>query len=55
MGHFYLMMNKIGSLKREANHFPWVDYFPDARRLDKFVNHGKITDETWLEYLAWSV
>ena len=49
-GHFYVVMDKIGSLASETNFHPWVDYSPDSRRLDGWLQQGKLTREMWLYY-----
>lgn len=50
-GHFYLAMDgKPGKIRHETNYVPFVDYWPDKIRLDKFRLAGKITDEWWLHY-----
>ena len=44
-GHFYVFMKKKGHCESITNYVPFEQYAPDRRRLDRWREKGKLSDE----------
>ena len=53
-GHFYVYMKKPGSISSASNFPPFFSYtyVPSARRLDKWLEQKKLSENVYLEYMA---
>ena len=51
-GHFYVVVDKIGSLFSHTDYHPWQAYAVEAWWLDGWLKQGKLTWETYLSLCA---
>ena len=51
-GHFYVFMNKIGTIFSRSNTLPYINYWPRLEKIDDWKKQGYYTDEQYLEYAA---
>jgi len=51
-GHFYVFVDKIGSLHSFANYLPFQDYGVEGWWLDNLLKQGKLTKKTYLDWAA---
>ena len=51
-GHFYVFVDKIGSLFSDADFKPFEDYGVEGWWLDNLVKQGKLDRETYLSWAA---
>jgi len=52
MGHFYVVVEKVGSLFQWTDYPPWEAYGVEAWWLDNWLKQGKLTRKTYLSLAA---